>query len=202
MKRRYFKVATNGWQGESTRVHNPNHNYLMTKRQVVRHVLIMEKRLIDGLLCLLLAVMVGLACLQIGLRTFFSGGLLWADPLLRYLVLWSGMFGAVVATREKKHIGIDVVGYLAPEQLKPWIDLILDLFSSCVAAILTWAAVIFVHNERLYGGSPLLAVPSWVWNLIFPAAFGLITVHFLLAIAADIRILASQVRGEAKGSSS
>ncbi len=164
----------------------------MTHRQVARHVLTFEKRLIDGLLCLMLVAMMVLACLQIGLRTFFSGGLLWADPLLRYLVLWCGMLGAVVATREKKHIAIDVVGYLAPEQVKPWIGLLLDLFSSFVAVILTWAAVIFVQNERLFGSLPLLTVPSWIWNLIFPIAFALISIHFLLAIAADIRILASR----------
>ena len=172
----------------------------MNHRQVARQILTFEKRLIDGLLCLLLVVMIVLACLQIVLRTFFSGGLLWADPLLRYLVLWSGMLGAVVATREKKHIAIDVVGYLVPEQVKPWIGLVIDLFSSLVAAVLTWAAVIFVRNEVVFGNSLLLTVPSWIWNLIFPMAFGLITIHFLLAIAADIRILASLPRDNKTGS--
>ncbi len=163
----------------------------MDPRQLARQVLTFEKRLIDSLLCLLLIALILLACLQIALRTLFSGGLLWADPLLRYLVLWCGMFGAVVATREKKHIAIDVVGYLAPEQLKPWIGLLLDLFASLVAAVLTWAAITFVHNEHLFGGSPLLSIPTWVWFLIFPIAFALITMHFLLAIPADIKSLSS-----------
>lgn len=161
----------------------------MNCRQVAHQVLTIERRLVDGLLCLLLAAMIVLACLQIGLRTFFSSGLFWADPLLRYLVLWCGMLGAVVATREKKHIGIDVVGYLVPDRVKPWIGLTIDLFASFVAAVLTRAAVTFVRNEALFGGSCLLAVPSWIWNLIFPVAFALITIHFLLAIAADVRSL-------------
>ncbi len=172
----------------------------MDPRQLARQVLSVEKRLTDGLLCLLLITLILLACLQIGLRTWFSGGLLWADPLLRYLVLWCGMLGAVVATREKKHIAIDVVGYLAPEQLKPWIGLLLDIFSSLVAAVLTWAAITFVHNERLFGGSLLLNIPSWIWYLIFPMAFGLITMHFLLATAAEIRLLGSRLRKHTSGS--
>ncbi|MCK5680278.1 TRAP transporter small permease [bacterium] len=163
----------------------------MNYRQVVRQILTFEKRLIDGLLCLMLVAMITLACLQIGMRTFFSGGILWADPMLRYLVLWCGMLGAVVATREKKHIGIDVLGYLAPEQIKVWIALVIDLFSSLVAAVLTWAAVTFVRNELLFGGSSLLSVPSWIWNLIFPVAFGLMAIHFLLAIAADIKAISA-----------
>jgi len=163
----------------------------MNRPQVVRQILSFEKQFINALLCLLLVAMILLACLQIGLRTFFSGGLLWADPLLRYLVLWCGMLGAVVATREKKHIGIDVLGYLAPDRIKVWLDLTIDLFSSIVASVLTWTAINFVRNEVLYGGSSLLNVPSWVWNLIFPLAFGLISIHFLLAIATDIRAIIS-----------
>ncbi len=168
--------------------------------QLTRQIWTFEKRLTDGLLCLLLMAMIVLACLQIGLRTFFSGGLLWADPLLRYFVLWCGMLGAVVATRENKHIAIDVIGYLAPEQVKPWLALLIDLFSSFVAALLTWASVTFVRNEQLFGNAPLFNVPSWIWNLIFPVAFGLITLHFLLAITADIRTIVSLRRNHETGS--
>ena len=172
----------------------------MDPRQILRQVLTFEKRLTDSFLCLLLIALILLACLQISLRTFFSSGLLWIDPLLRYLVLWCGMLGAVVATREKKHIAIDVVGYLAPEQLKPWIGILLDLFSSLVATVLTWAAITFVYNERLFGGSPLLGVPTWIWYLIFPMAFALMTMHFLLSIAVDIRALVSPFREHKTGS--
>ncbi len=171
----------------------------MNSRQLIHQILTFEKWLLDTILCLILVALILLACTQIGLRTFFSGGLLWADPLLRYLVLWCGMLGAVVATREKKHIAIDVVGYLAPEQLKPWLSLILNLFSTLVAAILTWAAVIFVSNERLFGGSPLLTIPTWIWYLIFPIAFTLITVHFLLALTTDIRSLRTRFQEQKTG---
>lgn len=171
----------------------------MNHRQLVHWILTVEHRLLDGLLCLMLVVMIVLACLQIGLRTLFSGGLLWADSLLRYLVLWCGLLGAVVATRERKHIGIDVVGYLVPERVKPWITLVIDIFSVGIAATLTWASFIFVRNERLFGGSPLLDVPSWMWNLIFPVAFFLITFHFLFAVTEDIKTLSSPRREQEPG---
>lgn len=174
----------------------------MEYRRYGRQVLRFEKQLINALLCLLLAVMIVLACMQIVLRTFFSGGLLWADPLLRYLVLWCGLLGAVVATRENKHIAIDAAGYLVPEPVQPWIRLIIDLFSSLVAAALTWASVLFIRNEWEFGSSPLLSVPSWIWNLIFPMAFGLITFHFLLAAASGIRAFLQLFRGRTTGSRS
>ncbi|MBU1639755.1 MAG: TRAP transporter small permease [Proteobacteria bacterium] len=146
-------------------------------------------RLEEGFLCLLLLAMIGLAVVQISLRTFFSGGLLWADPFLRYLVLWSGMFGAALATRKGKHIALDVVNFLVPEQLQPWLKCLLDFFSFLVALVLVYAAVIFVRNEAEFGATLLLSVPSWYWNLVFPLAFALIALRFLTSCVTDLLIL-------------
>lgn len=150
------------------------------------------QRLEETFLCLLLVSMIMLACLQIVLRGLFSGGLLWADPLLRYLVLWSGMFGAAVATRTGKHIALDVVSYLVPAGMKPWLHLLIHLFSTLVSAALTWAAVIFVRNEAEFGGTSLLSIPSWGWNLVFPLAFALITFRFLAAGVTDLLVIAGK----------
>ena len=46
----------------------------------------------EAFLCLLLFSMILLACVQIFLRIFYSSGILWADPLLRYMVIWVGLF--------------------------------------------------------------------------------------------------------------
>ena len=150
------------------------------------------QRLEEGFLCLLLVAMILLACLQIALRTLFSEGLLWADPLLRYMVVWSGMFGAAVATQKGKHIALDVASYLVPAHLQSWLQLLIHLFSTLVSAALTWAALIFVRNEAEFGGTTLLALPSWIWNLVFPLAFALITCRFFAAGLADIRTIAAR----------
>jgi TRAP-type C4-dicarboxylate transport system permease small subunit len=144
----------------------------------------------DGFLCVLLIAMLSLACLQIVLRQFFSGGFLWAEPLLRYLVLWGGFFGAVVATRKGKHIAIDVASYLLPDTVKYWLKLLIDIFSITVAAVLSWAAINFVRNEALLGGQDLLTIPSWCWTLIFPIAFSLIFLHCVIALVQDVLKLA------------
>lgn len=131
------------------------------------------------MLCLLLVAMIGLACLQIVLRTFFSSGLLWADPLLRYLVLWSGLLGAVLATSRGKHIALDLAGYLIPDRLLPLVSFAANLFSVVVAGMLTWASVLFLQSEIEFGSPGLFNLPSWLWNSIFPLAFGLITLRYL-----------------------
>ena len=58
------------------------------------------------ILTIFLTSLILLACYQIGLRWFTSGGLFWIDPLLRYLVLWSGLLGAVLATAKNNHISL------------------------------------------------------------------------------------------------
>ena len=69
-------------------------------------------RIEDGLILLLLLGMIVLACLQIFMRTAFNTGWRWADAMLRVLLLWTALLGAMVATRHDKHISIDVVSKL------------------------------------------------------------------------------------------
>jgi TRAP-type C4-dicarboxylate transport system permease small subunit len=138
-------------------------------------------RVEESILGLFLVLMILLACVQILLRTVFSSGLTWADPLLRYLVLWSGLLGAVMATSQGKHLSLDIISFLVPKPLHAWLHVITNLFSATVAAFLTWAAYLFIHSEMEFGNTQLLSVPSWAWNLIFPIAFALITLRFLLA---------------------
>ena len=53
--------------------------------------------------------MIVLAGTQILLRNLFDSGFVWIDPLLRVMVLWLGLLGATVATRQDKHIRIDLL---------------------------------------------------------------------------------------------
>lgn len=145
------------------------------------------QRVEEILLCLLLVTMIILGSLQIALRDFFASGFIWIDPLLRYLVIWSGLLGAVVATRQGKHIVIDISSHLVPEPLKPLLHLVTNIFAAAVCLVLTYASVIFVQNEAAFGGGrELLGLESWVFNLIFPLAFGLISWRFLTAAVGNL----------------
>ncbi len=141
----------------------------------------------ESILSLFLLVMILLTCAQIILRTFFSSGISWADPFLRYLVLWTGFLGAAMATSQGKHIAMDVIGFLIPESLQAWLRITTNLFSAVVAGFLTWSAYLFIQSEMQFGSSRLLDTPSWIWNLIFPIAFALISLRFLMAVWAATR---------------
>ncbi len=153
-------------------------------------------RLIDKgeslVLCLLLTAMIVLACVQIVLRTFFASGLLWADPLIRYLVLWCGLIGAVAATGQGKHIALDIISDALPPKIDPWVTLITYLFCTLAAGGLTWAGWRFLGGEIQFGGVGPLSLPLWFWNGIFPVTFGLITLKYLLLLLVQLKTLFSK----------
>ena len=75
-------------------------------------------RIENGLIAVLVLAMVLLAGAQILLRNLFDSGIEWADPLLRALVLWTAMLGALAAAREDKHIGLDLVTHFVRGRTK------------------------------------------------------------------------------------
>jgi TRAP-type C4-dicarboxylate transport system permease small subunit len=135
-------------------------------------------RVEQTLLVTFLGFMIGIAFLQILLRNFFSTGLDWGDSLVRNLVLWTGFIGATLATKEGKHINIDLVSRWLPSLGKNVVTLITHLFSFFVCCGLTYAALKFIKNEVQMGNITFLDIPAWIPEMILPLTFGLMTFRF------------------------
>ena len=129
----------------------------------------------DALLVGMLAVMVLLAGAQILARNFFGEGLVWSDQLLRILVLWVGVLGALAASRDNNHIVIDLVPKLLPARAKRGIEIVIFAFTSAVSALVAWHAARFVIEEYGYSQPLLGPVPGWVFQTIIPLGFALIS---------------------------
>jgi len=136
------------------------------------------ERVEQTLLVAFLGFMILLAFLQIVLRNFFFTGLDWGDSLLRNLVLWIGFIGATLATKEGKHINIDVVSRWLPSLGKNVVTLIIHLFSFSICCLLTYAALKFIKNEVQMGNITFLNIPAWVPEMILPITFSLMTFRF------------------------
>jgi len=126
--------------------------------------------------------MILLAVFQIISRNLFSEGAVWIDPLLRMLVLWVGLAGAVVATRTDNHIRIDVFIKYLPEGYLPFVQRAVYLFTLSVCLIIGWHAARFVFSEYEYGTMAFASVPAWVTALIIPVSFTLIAVRYGLLL--------------------
>jgi len=146
------------------------------------------------LLCVLLLTMVTLAAWQIVARNLLGGGLLWADEFLKILLLWLGMAGAVAASREGRHIQIDVLSRLLPDRFKVLANLVTDLFTAAVCSLCAWHSGSFVRMEWEFGSTVLGNAPAWIFEAAIPVAFGLIAYRY--AVASGRRLLCLY-RGEA-----
>jgi TRAP-type C4-dicarboxylate transport system permease small subunit len=152
------------------------------------------KRLLHGLVWIenaaligLLGLMVLLAGAQIVSRNLLDLSLIGADQLLRLLVLWVALLGAVAASREGKHIRVDVVARWLPPRGQSAAYAVTDLFTAGVCLVLAWQAGRFVQAEQAAGGMAFGSVPAWVAQLILPAAFVLIALRYLLRLNHHLR---------------
>ena len=149
-------------------------------------------RLEDGLLAGLLLTMLLLASSQIFLRNLLDVGLVWADPLLRIMLLWLGLLGALAASRDNKHISIDVLTRLLPERLQLYSHLFTSLFTASVSGLIAYHSGRFVLSEFEEHTMAVAGVPAWCFEIIIPLAFALIALRYLLHFAQHVAELRCQ----------
>lgn len=140
-----------------------------------------------GLLAILLSTMIIVSATQILLRNVFETSITWGDPLLRMMVLWVGLLGAMVATRENNHISIDILSRYLSRRVNIASQLITDLFTSFVCALLAYHGARFVMQDHEANVIAFADIPAWFFELIIPVGFGVISLRYLVRLASGIR---------------
>jgi TRAP-type C4-dicarboxylate transport system permease small subunit len=134
----------------------------------------------EYVLITLLFIMVVLAFLQVVLRNLFSSGILWADIVLRHLLLWLGFLGAAIATSENRHINIDAVRRFLSKRMRSAVEVLTDVFAAVICFLLARASWTFVEGEIADHRTLFGEIPSWYAQVIIPIGFALLVVHFAL----------------------
>jgi len=139
----------------------------------------------DTVLAGLLGVAICLAPLQIALRNFFDTSLAWGEPALRMLVLWIGLFGALVASRDHRQISVDVVSRVLPARARLVTRAVTSAFCAVVAGIIAFYGGRFVASEYEFGTTAFAGLPAWIFQSIIPFAFAAIAIRYALSVARD-----------------
>ncbi len=137
-------------------------------------------------LVLFFGTMIVLSFLQVILRNFFGTGLLWADTLVRHLVIWVGFMGAAIATHEERHISIDALTKFFSPRWKAIAQIFTSLFAIVVCWYLADAALVFLRDEQASGSELILSIPTWVALIVIPAGYGLMAIHFLVKVVENV----------------
>lgn len=139
-------------------------------------------RIENNLVILLLASILAFAIMQVVLRNFFDSGIVWGESLLRILVLWLGLAGAIVASRQGKQLNIDVLSQYIAERYKIYIKKLNFLFTALVCLIISYYSFEFTLLEYQDGNFAFEKVPAWITISIIPIAFAMMSIKYLLQI--------------------
>jgi TRAP-type C4-dicarboxylate transport system permease small subunit len=134
------------------------------------------ERIETGLIAALVLAMVVLAGAQILLRNLFDSGLSWADPLLRAMVLWAAMLGALAAARDDKHIGLDLVAHFLQGRTRRVLRVVTLLLAAAVSATMAWYGVGLVRLD-VDSGAATAGIANWLVEAIVPVGFGLLALR-------------------------
>lgn len=138
-------------------------------------------RLLENVaLVTMLSSMIVLAVGQIVLREVFQTGIIWADEVLKLMVLWLAMIGSVAACRDDRHIRIDALSHLLPQWLINTTRLLVDVFAAAVCAVIAWHAWRYLQLEIEFEDRVLVDTPAWIAHIVVPVAFVLISYRFVV----------------------
>ena len=140
--------------------------------------LAVARRAEDGLTVAVLLMMGVLPVLELVLRTFFQTGIPGTSGYVQNLTLWVGFLGAMIASREGRHLNLST-GMVLPRRLQAIATTSAATVSTTVAAGLFWASLQFVRAEMESPATIAGWLPIWTVEAILPVSFAIITMRFV-----------------------
>ena len=84
---------------------------------------LIDEKLEEIFLVIILIAAVVIVAMQVVTRYVFKIPLPWSEEIARYLFLWLTWVGASYATKERKHVSIDLVYEKLPERVhREWME--------------------------------------------------------------------------------
>lgn len=133
----------------------------------------------DACLVTFMLGMILMAAAQILLRNVMGTSIVWGDVLVRILVLWVGMAGATAASRDGRHIRIDVAGRFLPRFLRRWVEVVVALFTAAICGMAAYWSFRFVHMEWADGATAFVWMPAWICQSVMPLGFAVIASRYV-----------------------
>lgn len=138
------------------------------------------------------------AALWVGLKAFIAvlpNGLVWSQTLGLVLTLWVGIFGASMATKQKRHLALDLGSRLWPKKALPYVQAVGNLITAAFCLVLAALAVAslrdhyrdFSDTGGAGGTFAAIAIPKWLAYLGLPVGFGLMALRFLAQVRDGFR---------------
>ena len=139
----------------------------------------------NAVLVMLLGGLMLVAVGQIVLRVFFSTGFIWADELVKLLVLWIALVASIAASRSDRHLRIDVLSHFVAEKYSRFPRMIVDAFAAFMCGVLAWQSWRYLQLVIEFEDTVLVDVPAWIAYALLPLAFVLMSYRFTLMVGSQ-----------------
>ena len=134
----------------------------------------------NALIIVILFATMFIAVTQIVLRNGFSSGLSWADPALKMLVLYITIIGSIIATRENKHLSIDVLSKFLPVHLNHFVQKCTNTFAAIICILMSYYSLELLLLAKEFQDVAFNGIPLWIMQLILPIGFLLMAIRFVI----------------------
>ena len=120
------------------------------------------------------------------MRIFFSFGFIWADELVKLLVLWIALVASIAASRSDRHLRIDILSNFVAAKYARVPRLIVDAFAAFMCGLLAWHSWRYVQLTIEFEDTVLVDLPAWIAYGLLPLSFALMSYRFLLSSGAEL----------------
>ena len=108
-----------------------------------------------------LALMSLIVIIQVFSRYVFNFSFVWAEELVRYLMIWMVMFGAALVQSKNEHIRIDFFPMLAGARVRRVMEILFRLASLTFLAIIVYKGFKVSYFNRMFESSGLRISMLW-----------------------------------------
>jgi tripartite ATP-independent transporter DctM subunit len=145
-----------------------------------RAIALWIRRAENGLAIAAILLTAVLPVLEMFLRLLINRGIPGCVESVQHLTLWVGFLGAMIASREKRHLALATGADRLPPLPKRIAGTATAAVSACVAAVLAWGSWHFTEvamkKSTLIGGW----LPIWVAQVILPVSFAVMAFRFVI----------------------
>lgn len=122
----------------------------------------------------LLVAMTLLLAVQIVERYILGSSIVWLEEIARICFVWTIYFSAAGATRDDRHIRIEILDlFLGPAALK-WVTLFADVLTIGFDLVIVWLGILLVQSSIQYGDvTSVTNIPMGFIYVVIPVCYGL-----------------------------
>lgn len=132
--------------------------------------------LLNGIIVIVLASMVALVFFNVVLRYAFHLSITWSEEMARYLFVWVIFLGAIVASKEKSHLGVDLLIGSVPRKFQKILYFVSNSLMVFVLILFIDGLLKMIELNKMISG-PATGIPEAVFYLA-----GVVASVFMIAI--------------------